>query len=157
MRAVVLSALSAVLISACVSPESGPSNTAASAPAGSSGTTQEAAPSAAGAATPVSTGPKKIVGYFTNWAQYRKGCKFTAADVNASLLTNLNYAFAKVDAGPGGKEHPKFGLAAYDKTDLGPGGGYAQINALKKKNPGLKTSLSIGGWSHNDPAEKPDT
>src|SRR3954469_11004896 len=128
MRALVLSA---VLVSACVAPETGTSNTAASAP-GSSGTTQAAAPSAAGASTPVNTGPKKVVGYFTNWAQYRKGCKFTAADVNASLLTHLNYAFAKVDAGPGGKEHPKFGLAAYDKTDLGPGGGYAQINALKK-------------------------
>jgi chitinase len=156
MRALALSALSAVLVSACVAPETGTSNTAASAPAPGGGTTQAAAPSAAGASTPVNTGPKKVVGYFTNWAQYRKGCKFTAADVNASLLTHLNYAFAKVDAGPGGKEHPKFGLAAYDKTDLGPGGGYAQINALKKKNPGLKTSLSIGGWSHNDPAEKPD-
>jgi chitinase len=156
MRAVFLSA---ILLSACVSPDNGTSNTAASESAptpAKGGTTQAEAPSAAGASTPANTGPKKIVGYFTNWSQYRKGCKFTVADVNASLLTNLNFAFAKVDAGPGGKEKPKFGLAAYDKGDLGPNGMYAQINALKKKNPGLKTSLSVGGWSHNDPAEKPD-
>ena len=156
MRALVLSALCAVLLSACVAPETGASNTAASAPAagsGASGTTQEAAPSAAAASTPVNTGPKKIVGYFTNWAQYRKGCKFTAADVDASLLTNINYAFAKVDPGPGGKEHPKFGLAPLEANDLGPKGQYAQINALKKKYPGLKTSLSVGGWGHNEKAD----
>jgi chitinase len=141
-----------------VSPGTGTTNTADSTPtAPGGGTTQsEAAPSAAAAA--VNTGPKKIVAYYTNWAQYRKGgCAFTPADVDASLLTNINYSFAKLDAGPGGKAKPKWGITPFDaKADLGPNGGYAQINALKKKNPGLKSSLSIGGWSHNDPAEKPD-
>ncbi len=161
MRAVVLSA---VLFSACIS-EKGPEAPSGSGPSGpGGGTTEAAAPSAAGAA--VSTGPKKIVGYFTNWSQYRTGCKFTAADVNPGLLTHLNFAFAKVDPGPGGKAKPKFGLAAYDEKDLGPNGQYAQINALKKKNPELKTALSIGGWSHNEGdmawlfttmAEKPET
>ena len=163
MRALIVSA---VLLAACVSPESGTSNTAASAP-GANGTTQADAPATAGAATPVNTGPKRIVGYYTNWVQYHKGdCKFTAADVNPALLTHLNFAFAKVDPGPGGKAKPKFGLAAYDEKDLGPSGQYAQVNALKKKSPGLKTSLSIGGWSHNEGdmawlfttmAEKPET
>ena len=168
MRAVVLSA---VLLSACVTgekgpdaPSSGPGATATSTSSGS-GTTQTAGPAAAGAA--VNTGPKKIVGYYTNWVQYHKGdCKFTAAEVNPALLTHLNFAFAKVDPGPGGKAKPKFGLAAYDEKDLGPNGQYAQVNALKKKSPSLKTSLSIGGWSHNEGdmawlfttmAEKPET
>jgi chitinase len=151
MRAFILSA---VLLSACVTPGGGDTNTAASAPESPSGTTQSAAPSAAGATTPVNTGPKKVVGYFTNWAQYRAGnCKFTAADVDASLLTHINYAFAKVDPGPGGKAKPKFGIAPYDKTDQGPNGQYAQINGLKKKHAGLKTLLSIGGWSHNEGAD----
>jgi chitinase len=156
MRALVLSG---VLLAACVSPQSGTTNSAddAASSSSSSGTTESSAPSAAGASAPAHSGPKRIVGYYTNWAQYRKGCPFTVADVDASLLTHINYSFAKVDAGPGGKANPKWTIAAYDpKADLGPTGGYAQLNALKKKNPGLKTSLSIGGWSHNDPAEKPD-
>jgi chitinase len=161
MRAVVLSA---ALLSACISGERGP-EAPSSGPNG--GTTEAAAPSAAGDATPVNTGPKKIVGYFANWTQYHPGdCKFTAADVNPALLTHVNFAFAKVDPGPGGKAKPKFGLAAYDDKDLGPSGQYAQIGALKKKNPSLKTALSIGGWSHNEGdmawlfttmAEKPET
>ncbi len=148
MRAAVLSA---VLLSACVTGEKGPDAPSSSGSAAQpSGTTQADAPAAASAAAPSNTGPKKIVGYFTNWSQYRDGCKFTAADVNPALLTNLNFAFAKVDPGPGGKAKPKFGIAAYDEKDLGANGQYAQINALKKKSPGLKTSLSIGGWSHNE-------
>lgn len=98
----------------------------------------------------MSTGPKKIVAYFTNWSKYRKGCPFTAADIDPELITHINFAFAKVDPGPGGKAKPKFGIAAYDKTDLGPDGQYAQVNALKKKSPELKTFISIGGWSHNE-------
>ena len=164
MRAVVLSV---VLLSACVGGEKGPDAPSSSSTSTGSATTQANAPAAAGAATPVNTGPKKIVGYYTNWVQQHKGdCKFTAADVNPTLLTNLNFAFAKVDPGPGGKAKPKFAVAAWNETDLGPKGEYAQVNALKKKNPGLKTSLSIGGWGHNEGemawlfttmAEKPET
>lgn len=140
---------SAIGLVACVTPQSAP-NTADMVAA--SGSSEAAAPSAAGASSPpVSTGPKKIVGYFTNWSKYRKGgCAFTAADVKPELLTHINFAFAKVDPGPGGKAKPKFGVAAYDPADLGPNGNYAQVNALKKKSPGLKTGLSIGGWSHNE-------
>jgi chitinase len=135
------------LLVGCISGEKGP-NTADAAAAPDA--TEAAAPSAAGSSTPVSTGPKKVVGYFTNWSKYRKGCPFTAADVDPTLLTHINFAFAKVDPGPGGKAKPKFGIAAYDPTDLGPNGQYAQINGLKKKNPALRTALSIGGWSHNE-------
>src|SRR5690349_14887793 len=126
MRAVVLSA---VLLVGCISDKGAEAPSSSSGPSGptSSGTTESAAPSAAGVA--VNTGPKKIVGYFTNWSQYRGGgCKFTAADVKPELLTHLNFAFAKVDPGPGGKAKPKFGIAAYDEKDLGPNGQYVQIN-----------------------------
>jgi chitinase len=140
---------SAILLSACVTPGAGPNSPDSAA----ASATEASAPSAAGAGTAaVSTGPKKIVGYFTNWAKYRKGgCAYTAADVKPELLTHINYSFAKVDPGPGGKAKPKFGIAPYEADDPIPNGGYAQVNALKKKSPGLKTFLSIGGWSHNDP------
>ena len=63
--------LSAILLSACVTPGAGPNSPdSAAGPAA----TEASAPSAAGAGTAAaSTGPKKIVGYFTNWAKYRKG------------------------------------------------------------------------------------
>ncbi len=140
MRRLVLSAL---LLSACITGEKGP-GTAETAP----GATEVSAPSAA--APPVSQTPKRIVGYFTNWSQYRTGCKFTAADVKPELLTHINFAFAKVDPGPD-RRVPKYTLSPYEKNDVGPEGQYAQINALKIKSPSLKTFISVGGWSHNDP------
>src|SRR6185503_4353797 len=94
--------LSAILLSACVTPSAGPNSPDSA--AGSSAT-EASAPSAAGAGTAaVSTGPKRIVGYFTNWASSRKGgCAYTAANVKPELLTHINFSFAKVDPGPGGK------------------------------------------------------
>jgi chitinase len=142
--------LSALLLSACIGGDKGassPDPEVAAAP----GAQESSAPAAAGAATPKNTGPKKVVAYFTNWSKYRKGCPYTIADIKPELLTHLIFAFAKVDPGPGGKAKPKFGIAPYDPTDLGADGQYAQVNALKKKAPHLKTSLAIGGWSHNDP------
>jgi chitinase len=40
-----------------------------------------------------------MVGYFTNWAQYRPGAgTFHPSHLDASLLTNLVYAFAAVSS-----------------------------------------------------------
>ena len=143
--------LSAILLSACISGEKGAVSPDSPSPGSAPGAQESAAPSAAGASA-VSSGPKKVIGYFTNWAQYRTGgCAFNVSDIKPELLTHINFSFAKVDPGPGGKAKPKFGIAPYEKTDIGPNGQYVQINALKKKSPGLKVALSIGGWSHNDP------
>ncbi len=91
---------------------------------------------------------RRMVGYLTNWAKNREGCACRAADVDASLLTHLNYAFAKVGAGE--KGNPKFSLEATDESDLGSDGGYRQVTGLKTKYPALKVLLSVGGWAHND-------
>jgi chitinase len=97
----------------------------------------------------------KVVGYFTNWVENRKGCEFRATDVDATAFTHINFAFAEVYPGPGGKQNPNFRVAPYGEgaaeRDLGPQGLYTKVNALKAKNPNLKTLLSVGGWSHTDP------
>jgi len=96
---------------------------------------------------------KIVVGYFTNWAQYRKrDCKFEVSDIDANLMTHLIYGFGGVGWGDD-RENPKFGIKPIEHNDLGPGGQYQQINDIKKRYPHLKTLLALGGWSFNDPPE----
>jgi chitinase len=95
---------------------------------------------------------KLVVGYFENWAQYRKrDCKFKVSHIDANLFTHIIYGFGKVDFGS--RENPKFEIAPFEANDMGPGGQYQQVNDLKKKHPHLKTLLAIGGWTFNDPPE----
>src|SRR5258706_11834644 len=114
MRLALWSLSGSLLLSACIAASPG-SNSAQSAPAPAGGTTEAAAPSAASAST--TNAKKHLVGYFTNWSQYRKGCKFTASDVNPELLTHLNFAFAKID--PGDRKKPTFKIAPYESNDPG--------------------------------------
>lgn len=96
---------------------------------------------------------KKVVGYFTNWSQYRKrDCKFEVSDIDANLFTHIIYGFGGVGWGDDRKK-PKFQIKPIEHNDLGPGGQYQQINELKKKYPHLRTLLALGGWSFNDPPE----
>ncbi|HSC87261.1 MAG TPA: glycosyl hydrolase family 18 protein [Polyangiaceae bacterium] len=93
---------------------------------------------------------KRVVGYFTNWAQYRKrDCKFEVRHIDANLFTHIIFGFAKID--PHDRANPKFELVPFEHNDLGPGGQYQQLNDLKRKYPHLKTLLAVGGWSFNDP------
>jgi chitinase len=76
----------------------------------------------------------RIVGYYASWAAYSG---FTPDKIDASKLTNVNYAFADI-----GKDL-KITMGAPD-TDPS---NFRLLNALKEKHPGLRTSISIGGWS----------
>jgi len=96
---------------------------------------------------------KHVVGYFTNWSQYRKrDCKFEVSDIDPNIFTHIIYGFGGVGWGDD-RNNPKFHLRPIEHNDLGPGGQYQQFNGLKKKYPHLKTLLAIGGWSFNDPPE----
>nr|AZQ25750.1 Chitinase-3 [Haliotis discus discus] len=85
----------------------------------------------------------RVVCYYTNWAQYRpEGQKFFPEDVDATMCTHINYAFAKLAGN---------NLAPYewndDSTDWSKGMYERLHDHAKKQNPNVKILLSVGGWN----------
>lgn len=92
--------------------------------------------------TQSSSNNKKIVCYFTNWAQYRQGDgKFVPEDIDPTLCTHIIFAFGWM------KKHKLSAFDASDDTKNGKKGLYERVIDLKKKNPSLKVLLAVGGWS----------
>lgn len=80
---------------------------------------------------------KIITGYYGGWAAYRG---ITPDKLNVSQLNILNYAFAKIGS--------DLRIAAGDPAvDLS---NFTKLQSLKSSNPGLKTIISVGGWSYSD-------
>lgn len=88
----------------------------------------------------------KLVVYTTDWSQWRRSnngrpgwCDayaYTPGNIDPSVPTHVNYAFAKIQ--PDGQVvHVE-----QNEPQL-----IAQLQALKGRNPALKTLISIGGWS----------
>ncbi len=89
---------------------------------------------------------RRVIGYFTNWGHTRPApCEFKTSDVPAALLTHINYAFASVTAS---EDKDTFELGPSSPEDVSRL--YAEVNALKKGQPNLRTLLSVGGWAFND-------
>ncbi|MBH1940597.1 fibronectin type III domain-containing protein [Mobilitalea sibirica] len=84
--------------------------------------------------TPLPAPAKKVVGYYGAWAAYSG---FTPDKIDVSKLTHINYAFANIGA------DYKITLG-YPEIDLD---NISKLNALKLKNPSLKTMIAVGGWS----------
>ncbi len=70
--------------------------------------------------TQASTPSRKLIGYYTNWAQYRNGVgKFTAANIDPSLYTHLIIAFADVQHdGTNASNATKFRLYPFEWNDI---------------------------------------
>jgi len=100
-------------------------------------------------AAPVAGNKKLIVGYFTAWSIY--GRHYFPSDIPVDKVDVINYAFANID---GGKV--VLGDAYADTDKKYPGdcweagckrGNFNQLNKLKNATEGLKTMISVGGWT----------
>ncbi|MCH9611815.1 MAG: hypothetical protein S4CHLAM102_02890 [Chlamydiia bacterium] len=102
---------------------------------------------------------KVVAVYYENWSQYRPPSggreKFMPDLIDPSICTDIYYAFAyfgfvtkSIDP-----DNPHltgdYTVQPVEWNDISVL--YPQIQALKEKNPDLKTHISIGGWSFNDP------
>ena len=88
------------------------------------------------------------IGYYQSWAVWRNGCSVVTPediDVEGMGYTHLVYSFASISS--------SLTLQAWEGNDSEHFPRMAQFNALKQKYPGLKTLLSVGGRTHNDPGE----
>jgi chitinase len=97
-------------------------------------------------------GGKKVIGYFTNWAQYRNGkAKFMPESIDATLLTHVCYAFAMIN-----DRNQVVPFEWNDVVDWNPQQGlYARFHThVRSQNPAIQTLISLGGWTFN---EKPET
>ncbi|KAM4736765.1 acidic mammalian chitinase-like [Anableps anableps] len=79
----------------------------------------------------------KLVCYFTNWSQYRPGVgRYTPENIDPNLCTHLIYAFSIISSSNE--------LSTFEWNDEVL---YKSFNALKNRNPQLKTLLAVGGWN----------
>lgn len=97
-----------------------------------------------------SPGAKRVIGYFTAWSVY--GRDYHVPEIPADQLTHVNYAFANIS--PEGEcvlgdpyaDTDKY----YDGDSWDPGakrGSFHQLELLKAAHPGLRTLISVGGWT----------
>ena len=94
-------------------------------------------------------GGKKIVGYYPAWATYARN--YQVSDIAGQKLTHINYAFANIANGRcvlGDSYADTDKAFAGDSWDQGAlRGNFNQLAKLKAANPGLRTMISIGGWT----------
>lgn len=88
------------------------------------------------AATTATTG-KMVLGYYASWAAYSG---YTPSDIPAAYLTHILYAFANISS----DYKITLGDREVDESN------FAELRALKNKNPNLKTLISVGGWTWSE-------
>ncbi len=95
------------------------------------------------------TPAKRVIGYFVSWGVYLRN--YHVANIPATQVTHINYAFAKIVNGRIALGDPYADTQKFYPGDSWkPGtlrGCFHQLQILKKKHPHLKVLISIGGWT----------
>ncbi|XP_059056229.1 chitinase-3-like protein 1 [Achroia grisella] len=87
---------------------------------------------------------KLFLCYYGSWASYSSGLgKLEVEDINTELCTHLIYSFVGINnQGTVISLDPRLDYAENNGRD-----NFRRFNALKLRNPKLKTILAVGGWS----------
>jgi hexosaminidase len=109
-------------------------------------------PGEPGGATPsdVALAPPRVIGYLGSWGVRTKGLRIR--QISGNRLTHIMYAFGRVGAdGRAALGDPCVDTgecgAAGRPAEIAEGGNFAQLQALKRSNPHLRVSISLGGWT----------
>ncbi|PYI16224.1 glycoside hydrolase [Aspergillus violaceofuscus CBS 115571] len=94
-----------------------------------------------------SSAKQRTVGYYEGWSSIRTCDKRLPSDLDLTALTHINFAFIYFDPST-------FQIVPMNSGDEAL---YPQFTGLKKTKPGLKTWVSLGGWSFNDATNTPNT
>lgn len=97
---------------------------------------------------PTSPTDKLLVGYYTNWSQYRQGTsQYWPENIDPTKFTHLVYAFAYIARDTWQVEQVEWN----DVNEWNPTAGlYYRFNRhIRSKNPKCKTLLAFGGWNFN--------
>ncbi|GME48568.1 hypothetical protein CNMCM5793_006895 [Neofusicoccum parvum] len=88
-----------------------------------------------------SGGVSRVVGYYESWSSQRSCNTFMPEQIPAGVYTHLNFAFATIDP------------VTFEVRPASSGDAelYRRLTALKRKDPGLKVFIALGGWTFNDP------
>lgn len=87
------------------------------------------------------------IGYYESWAATRACDTVEPEDLELTGFTHLNFAFSFFDPAT-------FQISPMDANAASL---YTRFTALKSKQPGLQTWISVGGWSFNDATNSPNT
>ncbi len=98
---------------------------------------------------PLPVAGKRSIAYYTAWSTY--GRNYQVSQIPGKQLTHINYAFANVANGQCVVGDPYADTDKFfpgDSWDAGAKrGNFNQLNKLKAANPGLRTLISVGGWT----------
>ncbi|XP_075986238.1 acidic mammalian chitinase-like isoform X2 [Anticarsia gemmatalis] len=89
-------------------------------------------------------GENAVICYYGSWATYRPGDgKYDVENIDPLACTHLIYSFAGIN-----EQGTVIALDPWlDLPDNWGRNNYGKFNALKEKNPSLKTLLAVGGWN----------
>ena len=84
---------------------------------------------------------KKIIAYWEGWNGQHSCGTMSPSEIPVDKITHLFMAFGYITPGD-------FRVTNMPDVDVKL---YEAIPALKSKNPNLKVSIALGGWTFNDP------